>query len=113
MHLQLVELDVKDVKYHDDENTKNADEQCRAWLERYCERNRKLPAALVKADSIPLIIWPYLCHLAGRGGAKMLYWHLHENIGYMLSHWHSLPTTTIKNFERCQLDAEAVTPGTR
>jgi len=33
LHLQLVKLDVKEVKCYDDENTKNADEQCSTWLE--------------------------------------------------------------------------------
>jgi len=89
LHLQLVELDVKDVK--DDENTKNEKEQCRALLERYCERNRKLHATLDEADSIPLHAWPYVFHLASRGGADMLYWHLRQNAGYMLNGWHNKP----------------------
>jgi len=89
LHLQLVELDVENVKSYDDENTKIADEQCRASLERYCERNRKLHAALDEADSIPLNLWPYVYHLASRGGANMLYWHLRYNAAAStLSHWH-------------------------
>jgi len=92
-HLQWVELDLDHVKYYDDENTKNADEDCCAWLERYCERNRKLHAALDNhADSIPLPIWLYVYHsLASRGGgwADMLYRHLRDNAaGYTLNHWH-------------------------
>jgi len=91
MHLQLVELDFGNVKYYDDKNTKNADEECLGWLERYCERNRKLHAALDEADSIPLNIWPYVYHLASRGGADMLYRHLRDSAGYTLSNWHSSP----------------------
>jgi len=53
LHLQSVELYVDNVKYNDEE-TKNADEECRASLERYCERNKKLHATLDEADSIPL-----------------------------------------------------------
>jgi len=89
-HLQFVELDVDAVKDYDDENTKNADEQCRAWLERYCERNRKLHT-LDKPETIPLEVWPYVYHLASRGGADMLYQQLRQNAWYPLEGWHSNP----------------------
>jgi len=78
LHLQLVELNVEAVLYHDDENTKNADEQCHASLERYCERNRKLQM-LDKPETIPLEVWPYVYHLVSRGGADMLYCQLHNS----------------------------------
>jgi len=84
LHLQLVELDVENVMDDIDENTTNADEECRAWLERYCERNQKMQA-LDKADSIPLNVWPYVFHLASRCGADILYQHLRQNAGYMLT----------------------------
>jgi len=84
MHLQLVKLVDHKVTDDDDELTKNADEECRASLERYCERNKKLHATLDEADSIPLYIWPYVFHLASRGGAAMLYRHLRENAGYTI-----------------------------
>jgi len=96
LHLQFVELNVKDVEYDDDEesdddeNTKNADEQCRAWLERYCERNRKLQM-LDKPETIPLEVWPYVYHLASRGGADMLYQQLRQNAWYPLEGWHRNP----------------------
>jgi len=91
MHLQFVELDVKNVKSYNGESAKNEDEQCRALLERYCERNRKLHATLDEADSIPLHVWPYVFHLASRGGADMLYRHLRQNAGYTLNGWHNKP----------------------
>jgi len=89
LHLQVVELDLDNVKYYDDKITTNAFDRCRAFLERNCERNRKLHAALNEPDSIPLNIWPYVYHLASRGGADMLYWHLHDNAGYTINGWHS------------------------
>jgi len=93
LHLRQVELDVRNAKPDDGEEdiAKNVLEQCRAWLERYCERNRKLQAALVEADSMPQNVWPYVFHSATRGGADMLYRHLSENVGYTLSHWHYYP----------------------
>jgi len=90
LQLQLVELDVKDVKYYNDENTKNADEQCHTWLEQYCELNQKLHM-LDKPETILLEVWPYVFHLASRGGADMLYWQLHQNAWYLLEGWHCNP----------------------
>jgi len=90
MHLQSVEFDVKNVKDEDDENTKKADEECCAWLERYCERNRKLQM-LDKAETIPLEVWPYVYHLASRGGADMLYRQLRQNAWCPLEVWHYPP----------------------
>jgi len=90
LHLQLVELDFKDVKDDDDENTENADEQCRAWLERYCEQNQQLHM-LDKPETIPLEVWLYVYHLASRGGANMLYRQLCQNAWYPLEGWHNNP----------------------
>jgi len=91
LHLQWVELDVRNAKPDDGEEdifAKNAHEQCRAGLERYCERNRKLQR-LDEADTIPLPVWPYVYHLASRGGVDMLYRHLLENAGYMWNDRHN------------------------
>jgi len=95
LHLQSVEFQIENRKRDDHEKAKNADEKCRALLERYCERNRKL-YALDKADSIPLNVWPYVFHLVSRGGADMLYRSLHQNVKYMLDRWRC-PSTMHEN----------------
>jgi len=98
LHLQWVELDVRNVKYDDGEEdiANNALEQCHAWLEQYCEWNQKLHLALDKADSILLNLWPYVYYLANRGGANMLYWHWRNNPKYILKDWHSCPPPALQ-----------------
>jgi len=88
LHLQLVEVQFRDKKGDNIIREEKADEECRAWLERYCERNRKLQR-LDNADTIPLPVWPYVYHLASRGGVDMLYRHLLENAGYMWNDRHN------------------------
>jgi len=97
LHLQSVEkANYDDDDDHDDEDnnekSKNADEEMFfASLERYCERNRDLEAALGKADTIPLELWPYILRLVSRGGADMLYRHVRENAGCILKGFQHCP----------------------
>jgi len=83
IHLQSVELDLCPMKNNGADDGK----KCRAELDRYCERNRKLQDRLEEADLIPLNVWPYIYHSASRGGADMIYRLLCQNIGYMLDGW--------------------------
>jgi len=73
MHLQSINLMFLDNEY----------QELRTLLYCYEKRNRKLQL-LDEADSIPLYVWPYVYHLASRGGADMLYRLLHQNVGYIM-----------------------------
>jgi len=119
LHLQLVEVQFRDKKDDNVRREKEADEECRASLERYCERNRKLQR-LDNADTIPLPVWPYVYHLASRGGVDMLYRHLLENAGYMWNNrrnscrrslprnWNKMLIRIVAAFTRQSHDSAAV-----
>jgi len=84
IHLHSVEVQFS-LKIYQDEREKYDDKECCTLLNRYCKCNQKLQQAFEEADSIPLSVWPYVYHLTCRGGANMLYWHLHQHIGYLLN----------------------------
>jgi len=75
----------------EDNEEENQYHKCRLLLDRYEERNRKVQDMLKNALSIPWYIWPYIYHLASRGGADKLFRLLHQNIGYMGESWQCPP----------------------
>jgi len=82
LHLLSVELDDKTVRDDDSRNKK-----IRILLQKYCERNRMLAAALDKPYTIPPHLWPYILRIVSRGGPDSLYGCLLENTAYVLKGW--------------------------
>jgi len=55
-------------------------QKCRTLLYLYGERNQKFPGVVNNPYTLPVYLWPYILHIAGRAGRDYVYRFLRESL---------------------------------